>query len=237
MDGLLWRKHNRQLAHDLPLCSRRPAMASKLGWLMRMALRCLILAQWAVVLGAATLKDWNAIFICFWITFCIISHAYLIPASIEVKSWMRSYAGIKFERYRTKLSSRRALLNSLIALNPDTVPWSNDPQHATQLSDKWCAGAMTWIDPILKQCPDRSRWEEASRKALAETAERFSLGEIASNENLEKIWKASGLTWQDEYEQRRDYWVKYISEGIYIAGKIKLLTGFFQQKVLKENIL
>jgi hypothetical protein len=65
----------------------------------------------------------------------------------------------------------------------------------------------------------------------------FSLGEIASDENLEKIWKASGLTWQDEYEQRRDYWVKYISEGIYIAGKIKLLTGFFQQKVLKENIL
>jgi hypothetical protein len=77
---------------------------------LRMILRVFIVGQWALALAAAATQDWNAYFICFWISLCIFVHAYIIPPPGEAKEWMNSCAGIRMERYRTVLSSRRALL-------------------------------------------------------------------------------------------------------------------------------
>ena len=89
-------------------------------YLIRLLLQALILAQWAAALGAAATKDWNAYFICFWIAFCIFVHSYILKPERAAKDWLNSTAKVQIERYQTQVSSRRALLNTVMGLNPDT---------------------------------------------------------------------------------------------------------------------
>ena len=202
-----------------PLEPRGLKMSGGFFGLLRMVLRILILGQWALALGAASIKDWNAYFISFWITFCIFLHAYLIPPRLEAKDWMKSCAHIQLERYQTQLSSRRALLNTIIALNPDTFSWDTIAKQDDRT--KLYEGAMKWIDPILKPDPSRSRWEEATRTAMNEAAERFSAEELASPLGQGLKGNFLGSEWNNKYEGRENYWSKFIPEGIYMAAKIR----------------
>ncbi|CRL27848.1 unnamed protein product [Penicillium camemberti] len=50
--------------------------------------------------------------------FCVFSHAYLFSPESTLKNWMQTDAGVAMNRYQIQLGSRRALLNTILALNP-----------------------------------------------------------------------------------------------------------------------
>jgi hypothetical protein len=195
-----------------PLEPRGPRKSWSTSRILRLILRILILGQWAAALGAAATKDWNSYFICFWIAFCIIVHSYVIPAESEAKEWMHSCAKIQFDRYQTQLSSRRALLNTIVALNPDTF----QPDDQTNLFE----AAIKWVNPILEQGDDRSKWEHATQEAMNEAPREFSHEYLASD--LCRGIKGNFLSseWNKSYEN--NYWRRFIPEGIYMAAKIRL---------------
>lgn len=155
----------RPLEHDGPQPSHFVARC------LFKVLRILILGQWALVIGAAALTGWDAYFTTLWITFCIFSQAYLISPRISMKSRMRYSAGIQIKRFTTKLSSRRTLLNTVIALNPDTFSWfsKENREDRTKFDQK----GMKWLDPILAPGPGRPEWEEPTREAMNEATERY----------------------------------------------------------------
>ncbi|KAI1503891.1 hypothetical protein F5X99DRAFT_79268 [Biscogniauxia marginata] len=185
---------------------------SALTIVLRMILRVLILGQWAIALGAAAVKDWNAYFITFWIAFCIFMQAYVMPPETGAKEWMKSYAGIQFKRYHTTLSSRRALLNTIIALNPDT--FSLLPGTQQEDRDKFAPKAMRWIDPILVTGPERVEWEEATLKAMNDITMHCSPGETKVPGG-----NAPSAEWKEEY--KKEFWAPFILEGIYMAATLK----------------
>ncbi|KAI0907409.1 hypothetical protein F4823DRAFT_553607 [Ustulina deusta] len=188
-----------------PLSSKRTR-----AWL-RMLLRVLILGQWAAAIGAAAVKDWNAYLITIWIVICIFSHTFAFSGKRSVKSWLRHFADIEMERFTTQLSSRRALLNTIIALNPDT--FSIDRNGKENL-DKFDSGSLLWMDPILKAGPERSMWEEATRQAMVE--ERNLEAETTESESgVDQIHP----NWEKVFGDR--YWCKYIPEGMTMASMIR----------------
>ncbi|KAI8954501.1 hypothetical protein F4801DRAFT_504837 [Xylaria longipes] len=190
-----------------PLSSRRMRT-----WL-RMILRVLILGQWAAAIGAAALKDWNAYLITIWIVICIFSHTFVFSAKQGVKSWLWHFADIEMERFTTQLSSRRALLNTIIALNPDT--FSIDRNGKEKLNEFDC-GSLLWIDPILKAGPDRSMWEEATRQAMIEERDlETEPPESESGSPEDQIYPS----WEKVFGDR--YWCKYIPEGMTMASMIR----------------
>ncbi|GIC87633.1 uncharacterized protein Aud_004019 [Aspergillus udagawae] len=187
-----------------------------------MALRFLILAQWAIAIGAAASKGWDAYFTTFWITFCIFSHAYLIPPRSIMKGWMHFNAGFQIKRFSTMLSSRRALLNVIIALNPDTFSWLS--KEGREERTKFDRGAMKWVDPILAPSPSRSEWEEATRQAINEATERYPNDEtLVMQMCQDKEGKSLSSAWNSSYPaERKYYWKPFILEGIYMAAKLRL---------------
>jgi hypothetical protein len=197
-------------------------------WAPRLLLRILILGQWALVIGAATTKSWDAYLITFWIFFCIFSQSFLLTPNRLAKSWMASSLQVNFERYETELSSRRTLLNTLIALNPDTFAMDGQTRQVDDTA--FCDGAMKWIDPILHEGADRRSWEHATYLAMAGTTKATvkppvtAVGEIIGATT--DINTSEGL--KKDYENK--YWFKFIAEGIEIASKISTeagLTGRF----------
>lgn len=192
----------------------------------------LILGQWGMVIGASATKDWDSFFICFWIVVCIVTHAYIITPRSQAKDWLKTCANINLRRYRTKVSSRRALLNTLISLNPDTFAESKDPQEVlkedtTQLNDQ----ALRWIDPILKISGNRTLWERATLDALNEVAGR-ALKDLASDKSRTNKPSPLSAKWNGEYKGKDSLWQKSISEGIYAAAKIKLQAQLPGRKVI-----
>ncbi|KAJ2986458.1 hypothetical protein NUW58_g5019 [Xylaria curta] len=179
---------------------------------LRMILRVLILGQWGIALGAAAIKDWNAYFITFWISFCIFMQAFVMPSEKGAKQWMKSHAGIKIERYSTTLSSRRALLNTIVALNPDTFALL--PGGIKEDRGRFAAQAMKWIDPILVEGPARTRWEEATLEAM-NTVIRHSPTGTTKGPRCD----APDAGWKEKY--KNEFWAPYVLEGIYLATKIK----------------
>ncbi|CAI7571861.1 unnamed protein product [Penicillium bialowiezense] len=190
-------------------------------WSLRYILRFLIISQWGFAIGAATLKGWDAYFIVFWISFC----AYLFPSEITVRRWMEKDAKLELSRYQVQLSSRRALLNTIMALNPDTFAVDQTTKKDTNLLFE---GALKWIDPILKEGPDRTRWENITRLAMIEARQpsvdtsSHSSGTI--DEKHQEVIAARALIKSHE----KEYWHKYIAEGIEMAANIRRvghLTG------------
>jgi hypothetical protein len=78
------------------------------------------------------------------------------------------------QRYRTNLSSRRTLLNTVMALNPATFPL--DLKTGENDLSCFCTGALKWINLILEPGAGRTRWEEASLKAMREAREQSPKG-------------------------------------------------------------
>lgn len=234
-----------------PLEPTGPQISRVVSVPLRMVLRILILGQWALVLGAAALKDWNSYFITFWIAFCIFSHAYLIPPRMEANDWMKSCAHIRLERYQTQLSSRRALLNTIIALNPDTFSWSEPKQQEgsepkqqegsepKQQEDrtKLYDGAMRWVNPVLAPGDSRTKWEQATRAAMNEAAERYSAEMLASSMWQSKKGDVLSPKWNDSYPTgKANYWKPFILEGIHMAAKIKREANLSGRKVIAETV-
>ncbi|KAI2472377.1 hypothetical protein F4781DRAFT_383452 [Annulohypoxylon bovei var. microspora] len=189
-----------------PLKPLDPGPQPTFSTFLRIVLRVLILGQWALALGSAATKDWDAYFITFWIAFCIFMQAYVMPPEKGAKEWMKSYAGIRIERSHTQLSSRRALLNTIIALNPDS--FALPPGSQLEDRTKFSREAMKWIDPILGATSGRERWEKATLKAM---------NNATKDKNQES--KFSRAEWDEEY--KRDFWAPFILEGICMADKIK----------------
>jgi len=190
-----------------PLEPRGPSVSTPTTrTLFRTVLRILILSQWAMILAAAATKDWNSYFICFWITFCIAVHAYVIPVRSSAADWVVGYAGVRLKRYQTSLSSRRAILNTILALNPATPALGSETQQPSPIGPD--EGPFKWIDPILEQGPARARWQEASRMLMEEAQSRGG-----------KDAAYPSSRWADEYS--RDYWSPYVLEGIEVAAQIK----------------
>lgn len=207
---------------QLPLEHGGPQPSQFLARCLFMVLRILILGQWALVIGAAALKGWDAYFATFWITFCILSHAYLIPPRIILKSWMRYSEGIQIKRFTTTFSSQRALLNTIIALNPDTFSFL--PKENCEDRTNFHRDGMKWLDPILAPGSSRSRWEEATREAMNEAAELYPDDEtLVTQMRQDEDGHSLGSAWNSTYPNgRENYWKPYILEGIYMAAKLRL---------------
>jgi hypothetical protein len=207
-----------------PLEPINPKGASpKLHGNLQFLLSVLILGQWAMAIAAAATANWNSFFLCFWVFFCIVIHSYILPPTVQVKDWLKSCAKVELQRYQTQVSSRRALLNTIVALNPDTFAvkfgekLNNKIEDRTQLFQE----GMRWIDPILKESDSRTRWEGATREALNESS-KFSLEELATDARHCNEANQLSSEWNRKYQGRECYWKKFIPEGIYVAAKIRL---------------
>jgi hypothetical protein len=129
-----------------PLKPTGPEIPSVVDKALNWALQLVILGQWALAIGATATTDWNAFFITFWIMLCIFSQAYILTPTSQARDWLRSYANLEFHRYQTEVSSRRALLNTIVALNPDTFALDGSGvEDRSKLNEE----GMRWVEPIL----------------------------------------------------------------------------------------
>lgn len=129
-------------------------------WALVLALRALIFCQWALAVGAAAKQGWDAYLITFWIMFCIPMQMSVFSSEDCVRNWLESSTKVCLERSRITVSSRRALINAVIALNPDTFP--EHVEMEAQGVERLDYAAMLWVDAILKPGPGRAQWQEAS---------------------------------------------------------------------------
>lgn len=190
-----------------PLRPRGPERDALSIMVVRMLLRICILGQWGLALAAAATQNWNAYFICFWVSMCIFMHAYILSTTEEARQWMRAHGHICLKRFSTVLSSRRALLNTIVALNPDTFEQVSGTENRDQLAQ----GSMRWIDPILIIGPDRTAWEQATMEAMNEAVDYEA--------HMMKGVKWISDKWTNKFQ--RNYWRRFILEGIYMAAEIR----------------
>ena len=195
-----------------PIKPRGPSVSLAVRPVFHIILRVLILGQWGMALAAAATKDWNSYLICFWVAFCIFVHAYVIPVGSLAGDWAKSFACIRMEYYQTTLSSRRTMLNTILALNPDSFALDVEKREIRTSFD---AEALKWIDPILEPGVNRTRWQEASLKAMNET--RNPIDGLPSAE------------WTKEYGNY--YWSPFVYEGIQMAARIRQRAGLVNRFV------
>lgn len=186
---------------------KRPETDVRAIWLKRL-LRVLILGQWAMTVGAAALKDWNAYGISFWILFCIVMNAWSFATERSAGVWL-GHAAVALERYTVEVSSRRALLNLVLALNPDT--FARDKETDKPLVGRFSASAVLWMNDILKAGESRSRWEEASRLAMIDSIHDRSDATIDEKRHFS----------QEREEHSKEYWVDFIDEGIQVSQRLR----------------
>jgi hypothetical protein len=200
-----------------PLEPNGPSLPPAMAAVFRFILRLFILGQWGLVLGAAATQNWNSYFICFWISFSIFSHAYLVTPERVAKSWSKFQANLKIQRYTTRVSSRRALINTIVTLNPDT--FSFDEKDRAPDMARFNSQSMNWVDSILARSSNRTIWEEATRKAMIEAYQQRMIDDLKSREHPDNFLSDA---WNAEYSDPvQCYWRRFIPEGIYIAAKIK----------------
>lgn len=185
-----------------PLYREKSTHSPAIRRLLRVLLQGFIISQWAMAIAAASLQDWNALIISFWILSCIFSHTCIYTAQDGVKDWLQHDISLGLERYEVTLSSRRALLNTILALNPDTFDFvegqdENNPKPYRE-------GAMKWLDHVLAKGKSRSDWETATLNLMRSNGE----------DNVEEGEQDDNKDW------RREYWYKYIGEGIEMAKLI-----------------
>jgi hypothetical protein len=212
---------NRPLEPNGP--SPSPTVAKALYFLLRF----FILGQWALALAAAATKDWDAYFICFWISYSVFSHAYLVTPNRGAKDWSKYHANLKVERYGVKISTRRALINTIVALNPDT--FSFDEAETPDMTNFYSEG-LKWIDPILTRSNNRTLWEKATREAMMEAQSQIAADGLSKFQRQPD--SCLSPAWNSTYaDPSRCYWRRFIPEGMYIAEKIKRVARLPGQKI------
>ncbi|KAI0158322.1 hypothetical protein GGR57DRAFT_510494 [Xylariaceae sp. FL1272] len=197
---------------NLPLRVKRFSLADH--WAFNISLRILVLGQWSLAIGAAAKQGLDA-YITFWILFCIVSNVVVFSSRHCCQNWLEQHAGFRLSRVEVTLSSRRALLNTLVALNPDSFPF--DPVSQQDVLASFHLNSLAWIDPILKCCPDRSLWEEATRMAMA--TEHVLTKAAAQQQNAAGQTAPAEPEWLINY--KKWYWCRFISEGMSVAEKIR----------------
>ena len=196
-----------------PLWREKSAHSPAIRRLLRSLLRIFILSQWAMAVGAASLEEWNAFIISFWVLLCIFSQSCVYTAQDGVKDWLQYDVNLRLERFEVALSSRRALLNTILALNPDTFD-SIDGQEVDH-PRPFREGAIKWLDPILARGKSRSDWETATLNLIRSNGkDHVAEGEQDNN----KDW-------------RKEYWYQYIGEGIEMAQVIKREVNLTRRKL------
>jgi hypothetical protein len=210
-----------------PLEPNGPSLSPTMAKVCRFLLRILILGQWGLAIAAAATKNWNSYFICFWISFSIFSHAYLITPQRSAKDWSKFQANLTIKRYATKISTRRALMNTIVALNPNS--FSFDSQAGVQDMTKFYKEGMRWLDPILIPSRNRSIWEEATLKAMAEAQQQLGAGDASLTQFRRHPGHCLSRIWNTDYASF--YWGRFIPEGIYMARKIKNAAKLPERRV------
>ncbi|KAK4140481.1 uncharacterized protein C8A04DRAFT_31977 [Dichotomopilus funicola] len=141
-------------------------------------LQGLILGQWALAVATCAFQNWNAIFVSIWLAFCSLSSAYLYPAQQGVRDWLELDCGVKARKVTAEFSSRRSMLVAMVYLNPDSK-----------------TNGLSWINPILAPCDERTRWERALLQYIDDGS--FAI------------------------EEKREYWHDFIEEGVEMGRKIE----------------
>lgn len=108
---------------------------------LNILLRLLVFTQWGLTAVACAFHDWNGLIISAWIAVCAFTSAYVYSEYSSVDDWLRMNH-LRLEKVELNFSTRRAMLSTLVTLNPD--------RENTK-----------WIDPILNTSDDRQKWEEA----------------------------------------------------------------------------
>ncbi|EYB23506.1 hypothetical protein FG05_30541 [Fusarium graminearum] len=209
--------------------------------ILRQLLRLSILGQWGLALGAAATKQWDAYLIGFWIAFPIFCHGYLISPSFCAKGWLEQQAGVGVKRYRTQASTRRSLLNLIIALNPDSFGLGEGGKIDYEYFDK---GGMKWINPILAESYSRREWEEATRQAIPAALHELSRGFTHDNKFRDPDSEFPNQEWNEKFRRfipdkdtgkfkEQYYWRRFIPEGIYLAAKIKQVANLPLGKLVR----
>lgn len=184
-------------------------------------LRLLILSQWILAIAAAALSGWDAYVVSLWVLVCIFAHTTLFSAAHTMPDWMRRFARISMTRYQTQLSSRRALLNTVLALNPDRLSqsWANlNGHHEVEPSNE----GLAWVDHILKGGIDRVRWIQCSHNAVEEWQQHGTLHAWRQQYKLDETTK-----------RYPNYWVPFVEEGIEVGAAIIDCAGFTGRLVSK----
>ena len=164
-------------------------------------LRILIFGQWALAIATAAKQSLDAYVVAFWILFCVLAINFVFCTDYAVSEWMGRGAGIQLERYSVAVSSRRAMLNVIIALNPDT--FSETIEWEKVDSTQYNQNGLSWLDPILAKSEDRTQWLEATRRFISAS-------------------KSSGSTIGDlQIEYRQYYWWKFVEEGTDLAIQLR----------------
>lgn len=183
-------------------------------------LRLLFLSQWCLAVGAATTQGWDAYVITFWLLFCIVANSVVFASDDRVRHWVENYAlrdssaksaGIGMERFVAEFSSRRALLNTIMALNPDSIKEDRTPARGGQNRFSLNQEALRWMDPILTMSADRAKWEEASLAAMLEASSPAN-GVKKPDDGLNIMRTGEGYTMpnmgRDSY-QKASRWQRY----------------------------
>ncbi|KAJ4386837.1 hypothetical protein N0V93_009735 [Gnomoniopsis smithogilvyi] len=205
-----------------PLRKTTSATRPRLRRGLQMVLRLLILSQWVLAVAAAALSGWDAYIISLWVLVCIFAHTTLFSASQTMPDWMRRFARISMTRYQTQLSSRRALLNTVLALNPDKLPQSLTFVDGQQLESS--NEGLAWADHILKGGADRVRWVQCSQIAMEEWEQHRTL----------QAWKQQ-YKCDNSTKRYPHYWVPFVEEGVEIGAMIidrAGLTGLITSKIV-----
>ena len=210
-----------------PLKPNGPSLSPGMEAAFYLLLRLFILCQWGLALAAAATKTWNSYFICFWIAFSIFSHAFLITPANSAKDWSELQANLRVERFGIRVSSRRALVNTIVALNPDTFRFDEETNAPDM--NTFSTEGIRWIDPVLIQSRNRRSWEEATRKAMAEIQAQLAAGDFSMPKFREYPNNVLSSAWNKEYATF--YWTRFISEGIYVSAKIKQAAKLPERKV------
>jgi hypothetical protein len=174
--------------------------------LLRHLLRASIYMQWTTAVGAAAQQGLAAYLIALWIFFCIICINHTFCSDLAARDWLEGSAEVRLQRYTACLSSRRALLNTVMCLNPDTQPAQS--ASAPNQPGQTTLEGIGWMDPILKTGAARDLWLHASCRAMYP-------GSVAGNSPA-----------QLEQEFADQYWWPFIQEGIQVADNIRRCGKF-----------
>lgn len=196
-----------------PILPRQPTRSSSA---VRLLLRVAILCQWALAIAAAAEASWSGCIVAFWILFCVLNITYVFCSDGAVLEWMTRRAGITLERHGVTLSSRRALLNTLIALNPDTFAEGREKDSLGH--SLYSPGGLSWLDPILKDGADRDCWLEATRRSLCS---------IPSTKPAQS---------QLHLEYGQHYWWKFVGEGNAVTKEMRSKTSLGRRYTQQGNL-
>lgn len=173
-------------------------------WIFWQMLRLAIYGQWALAVGAAAQQHWDAYVITAWIFVCIFAIDFVFCSKHAVYEWMNRCAGLRLERITVQVSSRRALLNAIIAINGDT--FHPDPKGHDSIPVYREAG-IRWLDEILEPCEERKDWLEATRIFLHK--DQYPPGHFDT------------VRAKYEGDPKKYWWWRFIQEGTTIAQGLK----------------